>query len=275
MTAMHPLPGTSVQAIVIPVAHRAHPGHSHGPFAAMSAAVATISNRMRLNFFAHRDIPEPSQPPTPPPPGTSPGAAPGPTAPAKPAKTYPADLIVWGIVVRAGFDEMDDPWYHRGITQHAYLEGHDDAALCGFRPPVTGTRGRRRPRLGLPSAADHPMCGICARMVVRRGPACPCPSSPTDQRSPCRWHPAWLPRSRHPSAWHLARPRRRAPRPAPVAPTAAPSGPPMPPPCRHGCVAMPVVARPRRRRRHCPSAMTAACWLGAFTSTTPRTDASD
>ena len=178
MTAMHPLPGTSVQAIVIPAAHRAHPGHSHGPFAAMSAAVATISNRMRLNLFAHRDIPEPSQPPTPPPPGTSPGAAPGPTAPAKPAKTYPADLIVWGIVVRAGFDEMDDPWYHRGITQHAYLEGHDDAALCGFRPPVTGTRGRRRPRLGLPSAADHPMCGICARMVVAPRPRVPVPVQP-------------------------------------------------------------------------------------------------
>ena len=173
MTAIRPLPGTSVQAIVIPVAYPARPGHSHGPFAAFAAAVATISNRMRLNFFAHRDLPEQSQPPTPPP---LQGAAPA--TPAKPAKTYPADLIVWGIVIRAGFDELDDPWYHRGITQHAYLEGNDDVALCGFRPPVTGTRGRRRPRLGLPSAADHPMCGMCARMVVAPRPRVPVPVQP-------------------------------------------------------------------------------------------------
>ncbi len=178
MTAMRHLPGQSVQAIAIPVAHPAHPAHRSSPLAAMTATVATISHRMRLNFFAHRDSPEPSQPSAPPPQAAPPGASPAPSAPARPAKTYPADLIVWGIVIRPGFDELDDPWYHRGITQHAYVEGSDEVSLCGFRPPLTGSRGRRRPRLGLPSAADHPMCGMCARMVVTPRPRVPVPVQP-------------------------------------------------------------------------------------------------
>jgi hypothetical protein len=173
---MRPLPGPSAKAIAIPVARSAFPGHS-SPWAAMTATFATISNRMRLNFFAHRDVPEPSQPPTPPLAAPS-GASPASSPPARPSKTYPADLIVWGITIRAGFDELDDPWYHRGITQHAYLEGNDDAALCGFRPPATGSRGQRRPRLGLPSASDHPMCGMCARMVVAPRPRVPVPVQP-------------------------------------------------------------------------------------------------
>ena len=139
MTAMRHLPGQSVQAIAIPVAHPAHPAHRSSPLAAMTATVATISHRMRLNFFAHRDSPEPSQPSAPPPQAAPPGASPAPSAPARPAKTYPADLIVWGIVIRPGFDELDDPWYHRGITQHAYVEGSDEVSLCGFRPPLTGS----------------------------------------------------------------------------------------------------------------------------------------
>jgi hypothetical protein len=140
----------------------------------MSVAVATITNRMRLNLFAHRDSPEPSQPAATPPPAALPSQVP----PAKPAKTYPADLVVWGFVVRNGYDELDDPWYHRGVTQHAYLEGDDSVALCGFRPPVTGPRDRRRARLGLPSPADHPMCGMCARMVTAPRPRVPVPVQP-------------------------------------------------------------------------------------------------
>jgi hypothetical protein len=186
---------------------------------------------MRLNFFAHRDIPEPGQPPTPPPLGTAPGAAPAPAAPAKPARTYPADLIVWGIVVRAGFDELDDPWYHRGITQHAYLEGHDDVALCGFRPPVTGTRGRRRPRLGLPSAADHPMCGICARMVVAPRPRVPVPVQPYRPAVPVPVAPGMAaPQPAPVSVAPRSATTTALSAPVPVAPTAAPSGPPMPAP---------------------------------------------
>jgi hypothetical protein len=129
---------------------------------------------MRLNLFAQRDAPEPGQPAATPPSATSPA----PVAPAKPARTYPADLVVWGFVVRNGFDELDDPLYHRGVTQHAYLEGDDTVALCGFRPPVSGPRDRRRARLGLPSASDHPMCGMCARMVTAPRPRVPVPVQP-------------------------------------------------------------------------------------------------
>ena len=93
--------------------------------------------------------------------------------------TFPADEVVWGIAIRNGFDEIDDPLYHKGVTQHAYLEGSDSAAICGFRPPQSGPRTRRRSRLGLPSAGDHPMCGMCARMVVAPRPRVPVPIQPS------------------------------------------------------------------------------------------------
>ena len=85
-------------------------------------------------------------------------------------RTFPADEVVWGFVVRPGFDELDDPHYHRGTTQHAYLEGNDLVALCGFRPPRSGPRTRRRSRLGLPTPGSNPMCGMCARKVVAPRP---------------------------------------------------------------------------------------------------------
>jgi hypothetical protein len=102
------------------------------------------------------------------------------TAPpkAKTGNTFPADEVVWGVAIREGFDEMDDPWYHKGMTQHAYLEGNDAVALCGFRPPRSGPRTRRRTRLGLPTNEDHPMCGMCARMVVAPAPRVPVPVQP-------------------------------------------------------------------------------------------------
>jgi hypothetical protein len=93
-------------------------------------------------------------------------------------RTFPADEVVWGIVVRPGFDELYDPFYHRGTTQHAYLEGNDAVALCGFRPPRTGPRARRRSRLGLPSPGIHPMCGMCARKVVAPRPRVAVPIGP-------------------------------------------------------------------------------------------------
>lgn len=172
MTAIRPLPGTSVQAIAVPARAASRP-QLGSPLTALSVAVATISNRMRLNIFAHRDAPEPSQAPALPQNGT-----PAPAVQPKPSRTYPADMVVWGFVVRSGYDELDDPWYHRGVTQHAYLEGNDLVALCGFRPPISGPRERRRPRLGLPSAADHPMCGMCARMVTTPRPRVPVPVQP-------------------------------------------------------------------------------------------------
>ena len=93
-------------------------------------------------------------------------------------RTFPADEVVWGFVVRPGFDELDDPHYHRGMTQHAYLEGNDLVALCGFRPPRTGPRTRRRSRLGLPTPGSNPMCGMCARKVVAPRPRIAMPVGP-------------------------------------------------------------------------------------------------
>jgi len=132
----------------------------------MSATFATITNRMRLNFFSRNQTPQPEGASTPP--NVS-------TARPPTGKTFPADEVVWGIVIRNGFDEVDDPWYHRGTTQHAYLEGNDNVAICGFRPPQSGPRTRRRSRLGLPSGGEHPMCGMCARMVVAPRPRVPVP----------------------------------------------------------------------------------------------------
>ena len=133
----------------------------------MSATFATLTARMRLNPFAHSHQPEPEAQ-SPEQPGTATTAAPT-------GRSFPADEIVWGIVIRNGFDELDDPWYHRGTTQHAYLEGNDNVAICGFRPPQSGPRTRRRSRLGLPTAGEHPMCGSCARMVVAPRPRVPVP----------------------------------------------------------------------------------------------------
>ncbi len=133
----------------------------------MSATFASISNRMRLNLFSRNSTPEPGPEPQ----SAQPlGAA---IPPPLSGKTFPADEIVWGIVIRNGFDELDDPWYHRGTTQHAYLEGNDNVSICGFRPPQSGPRTRRRSRLGLPTAGEHPMCGMCARLVVAPRPRVP------------------------------------------------------------------------------------------------------
>ena len=169
----------------------------------MSATFGIITSHMRLNFFSHNESPEPEQQATPPQ---------GATAPTSPSgKTFPADEVVWGIVIRNGFDELDDPWYHRGTTQHAYLEGNDNVSICGFRPPQSGPRTRRRSRLGLPTSGEHPMCGSCARMVVAPRPRVPVP----------------VQSSRPPVAVPVARPAQPVPGPAPDAP-AVPVPPPAP-----------------------------------------------
>jgi hypothetical protein len=81
------------------------------------------------------------------------------------AAVFPADDVLWGIAIRDGFDELDDPWYHRGVMQHAFLHGNDRTALCGFRPPLSGSRDRRRARLGLPVAEANPFCEGCVRRI--------------------------------------------------------------------------------------------------------------
>jgi hypothetical protein len=155
---------------------------------AMSATFGTISSRMRLNLFTHSHAQEPNQP--------SGSQQPSPLAAAphpRNGKTFPADEIVWGIVIRNGFDELDDPWYHRGTTQHAYLEGNDNVAICGFRPPQSGPRTRRRSRLGLPTPGEHPMCGMCARMVVAPRPRVPVAVNPVRPAVPVPVTPAGVP----------------------------------------------------------------------------------
>ncbi len=124
---------------------------------------------MRLNFFSSNHTPEAPEP-----------TAPPSTQASRPqtGRTFPADEVVWGIAIRNGYDELDDPLYHRGTTQHAYLEGNDNVAICGFRPPQSGPRTRRRSRLGLPTTGEHPMCGMCARMVVAPRPRVPIPVQP-------------------------------------------------------------------------------------------------
>lgn len=124
---------------------------------------------MRLNFFSQDRTPDRDRP------TEQPVAQPAPTPRPTTGRTFPADEVVWGIAIRNGYDEIDDPLYHRGTTQHAYLEGNDSVAICGFRPPQSGPRTRRRSRLGMPTAGEHPMCGMCARMVVAPRPRAPIP----------------------------------------------------------------------------------------------------
>jgi hypothetical protein len=135
----------------------------------MTATFATITARMRFNFFSQDRASEPERPAEPSDP------QPTPALPAPTGRSFPADEVVWGIAIRNGYDEMDDPVHHRGTTQHAYLEGNDNVAICGFRPPQSGPRTRRRSRLGLPTSGEHPMCGMCARMVVAPRPRAPIP----------------------------------------------------------------------------------------------------
>ena len=166
-----PSPSTSVSIVASPRAGAARASGRPAPRRSMGAILGTISYRMRRSFFSRNPSPQP-EPAGPVNAAESAGQRP------RTGKTFPADEVVWGIAIRNGFDEMDDPGYHRGTTQHAYLEGNDNVAICGFRPPQSGPRTRRRSRLGLPSSGENPMCGMCARMVVAPRPRVPIPIQP-------------------------------------------------------------------------------------------------
>jgi hypothetical protein len=73
---------------------------------------------------------------------------------------------VWGIPIRVGYDEIDDPHYHRGLTGHAYLVGNDRVAICGYRPSRRGLLSRRPARLGFPSDRLNPACDMCASRIA-------------------------------------------------------------------------------------------------------------
>jgi hypothetical protein len=189
----------------------------------LARTFATIGSRMRFDRPAH------PEPPTAQPPQHAAGAELA-AERAHPGQRFPADEIVWGIVVRNGFDELDDPRHHVGTTQHAYLEGHDQVAICGFRPPLSGPRSRRRARLGLPTSGIHPMCGMCARLVVAPRPRVPVP----------------VYGSRPPVAVPVVPPAPQPQRPAPVGIAAAPAtgGPSFtPPPTQAHAAPLPAEAR--------------------------------
>ena len=82
------------------------------------------------------------------------------------AGVFAVDKVMWGVPIRVGFSELDDPWYHRGVTGHAFLVGDDQAALCGYRPRRRGFLSRRPVKLGLPSDRINPMCRACAQSVA-------------------------------------------------------------------------------------------------------------
>ena len=187
-------------------------------------------------------------------------------------------MIVWGIVIRNGFDELDDPWYHRGITQHAYLEGNDKVALCGFRPPLTGSRGRVAGRASACRPPPTTPCAACApAWSWRRGPASRSRSSRSDRPWRSRSRRGWPSLGRFPSASHRALPPRR---PCPLKPRPLLRGHRQPGPRRQpshrrarprhrGCDGTPAATNRLLRRPQCPSATTAACWPGACTGRHP------
>lgn len=162
-------PGTYPSIARYPDLKVAEPATHRTSLRSMIATFGTISWRMRLNLFSRDHTSDAS--PTTEPADVQPAPAERPPSDMK----FPADEVVWGIAIRNGYDEIDDPFYHRGTTQHAYLEGNDSVAICGFRPPQSGPRTRRRSRLGLPTTGEHPMCGMCARMVVAPRPRAPIP----------------------------------------------------------------------------------------------------
>ncbi|MEP7378034.1 MAG: hypothetical protein ABI725_00570 [Chloroflexota bacterium] len=70
--------------------------------------------------------------------------------------------VLWGVRRKMGYD-ADDPWRHRGITQHAYYLGHDTMALCRYRP----FRWRRSIPVPLaPPTELNPPCRTCLSAVA-------------------------------------------------------------------------------------------------------------
>jgi len=105
------------------------------------------------------------------------------------AGAFAVDKVMWGVAIRAGFSELDDPWYHRGLTGHAFLAGDDQAALCGHRPRRRGFWSRRPVKLGLPSDHFNPMCRECAQIVARLRQPVAVPVTPARSTVPV---PVWV-----------------------------------------------------------------------------------
>jgi hypothetical protein len=94
------------------------------------------------------------------------------------------DVIMWGVAIRDGYDELNDPSYHRGMTGHAFLEGNDEQALCGYRPPMRTTFSRRVAKLGIVSDKLHSKCEKCATTVVPLRLRSTDPATPATMKAP-------------------------------------------------------------------------------------------
>lgn len=110
--------------------------------------------------------------------------------------SWPGGGVVWGIPIRDGYDELDDPSRHRGLTAHAYVQGDDRVAACGYQPPSRGLFRRRPAKLGFPSARHNPKCPRCARQDVAPIGARAAPGRPVLALVPV---PVWPERPRVPS----------------------------------------------------------------------------
>lgn len=89
---------------------------------------------------------------------------------------------MWGVPIRHGFNEFDDPWYHRGRTAHAFRTGNESAAVCGYRPWRHWLRPGRQVKLALPSAGIHSMCPGCVKRVTPVRPRVGVPVTPAAER---------------------------------------------------------------------------------------------
>jgi hypothetical protein len=94
------------------------------------------------------------------------------------------DVIMWGVAVRDGYDELNDPSHHRGMTGHAFLEGNDEEALCGYRPPMRNVFSRRVAKLGMVSDELHTKCEKCATTVVPLRLRGASPATPATAKAP-------------------------------------------------------------------------------------------
>jgi hypothetical protein len=74
--------------------------------------------------------------------------------------------VLWGVPLREGHSDTDDPIPHAKLVQHAFLLGVDERAVCGFKPPrrTSLADASPRPRLAL-SGTDNPRCPRCAALV--------------------------------------------------------------------------------------------------------------
>lgn len=93
-----------------------------------------------------------------------------------PPALWQEEQVIWGVARRAGLDEQDDPKAHAGLTQHAFEQGNDDRAICGFEPPkrASSPTSKPRPQLSMPNPRLNPRCPKCLKLMV------PAPSATTE-----------------------------------------------------------------------------------------------